>query len=252
MSIPAKCWWDKDVGTHYREERLKDLETYHWKAKEGKYGWKCLVEWEMLFKTMNDELDTQGRADGPARGVYMQMQNEWGHDHNEDWPIVGCGCGFRPYSDGPSMTLNVKMDENEYDNIMSERLPTVLDDAFKAARHMTTSELCDGLDAVAVYKWLPIAFPQNFELKDEKTGKNIYGVAQYPIKKWEKVGRPYMSAGSWIKFAMMIGKDKPELAKLVEIAECYEDTDSDAHKFNEKNLRKFQAERVATGYKQLK
>ena len=48
-----------------------------------------------------------------------------------------------------------------------------------------------------------------------------------------------MSAGSWIKFAMLIGDGKPELAKLVEIAECYEDTDSDTHTYSEKNLRKF-------------
>ena len=58
-----------------------------------------------------------------------------------------------------------------------------------------------------------------------------------------------MSAGCWIKFAMMVGDGKPELARLVEIAECYAETDSDTHKYNGKNLRKFHANRVAKGYK---
>ena len=58
-----------------------------------------------------------------------------------------------------------------------------------------------------------------------------------------------MSAASWIKFAMVVGEGKPELAQLVEIAQCYEDTTSDSHKFSEKNLRKSHARGVANGYK---
>ena len=78
-----------------------------------------------------------------------------------EWPIVGCGKGFIPYKNGPRI-LNIDTGKNEYKAMMSSRLPQLLDDAVKQARHLSLADLCDNLDIDAVFRWLPMAFPFDF------------------------------------------------------------------------------------------
>ena len=147
------------------------------------------------------------------------------------------------------MTSNVELEEDGWEAIMSERLPTVLDDAFKSARLMSMDELCDGLDVDLIFKRLPMAFPQGFNVGEAHTGKPIHGVAQYPNDKWKQSGRTYMTVESWLKFCMIVGEGKPQPAEIVEVAEMIENTTQEDHKYNLKNLQKKHEKRKVAGYK---
>ena len=239
------------VGQRQRDEfsltRLGGLGGHGWGAKEGKFGWKCLAEWQLVCEAMQDEVNVKGLVDGPVKELYKAMEAEWGPDHLQ-WPIVGCGQGFNPSKDVPSMTFNVEL-EDGWKAIMSERLPTVLDDAFKSARLMSMSELCDGLNVELIFKWLPMAFPQGFNVAEARTGRPIHGVAQYQIEKWKQPGRPYMTVEYWIKCCMIVGEGKPKLAENVEVAEMFEDTNHEDHKYNLKNMRKRHEQRMMAGFR---
>ena len=145
------------------------------------------------------------------------------------------------------MTLTIEIEPGRWESMMSERTPQVMDDVVKSARHLSLDQMCDTLDVNAVFRWLPMCFPQGFEVKDHWTQKAIYSVAQYPVEQWRKSGRPYMSMNSWFKLLMLLGDGRPELAELVEVAQCLEDSTSDQHKYNLKNLRKWQYRRVQEG-----
>ena len=79
--------------------------------------------------------------------------------------------------------------------------------------------------------------------------KKVCGVVQRQIKKWRECGAPYITGNAWFKVMMVLGQGNPDLAEVVEIADAYEDTDQDSHKYNLKNLRIRQQMRVAQGWK---
>ena len=47
---------------------------------------------------------------------------------------------------------------------------------------------------------------------------------------------------------IVLGQSNPDMAEIVEVAELFEGTNGDAHKYNMANLRKRQYMRVAQGY----
>ena len=134
------------------------------------------------------------------------------------------------------MTFNVELEEDCWEAIMSERLPQVLDDAFKSARLMSMADLCDGLDVDLIFKRLLTASPRGSKVVETFTGKPIHGVAQYPIEKWEKSGRPYMTVASRINLCMIVGEGKPQLADIVAVADMFEDTTQGDHKCSFRKL----------------
>ena len=174
----------------------------------GKFAYKCLVEWHKLGKEVFNE-QQKGEELGPAARTFKDMQKVWS-EAPEDWPVVGCGLGFRPFCEGPSMTLSVmtKKDDGEtkWEAMMAERLPTVLDDAIKKARHISLDRLCNSMDPNKVYQMLPMSFPVSPEgqvyVSDEvgwgeaPIHKRVFGVMQYPVDKWKQIGAPFISATS--------------------------------------------------------
>ena len=79
--------------------------------------------------------------------------------------------------------------------------------------------------------------------------KKVCGVVQYRIKEWRAQGAPYITTGAWFKMMIVLGQNNPDMAEIVEIAELFEGTTDDAHKYNLANLRKKLYLRVAQGYK---
>ena len=230
--------------------------------RQGKYSYKCLVEWHKLGREVYNE-ETRGTRNGPVRKVFQEMQALWGDDP-KGWPIVGCGHGFRPYSDGPSMVLSVltRKDggEEKWEAMMAERLPKLLDDAVKSARHISLDKLCNNMDPDQIYRLLPMSFPvsPDNEVYVQPPGdwnnppgpaKKVCGVVQYPVRDWRACGAHYISGASWCKLMMVLGSGDPEMAEIVEIAESFEDRHHDSHSYNLKNLKKQQAERVNNGWK---
>ena len=147
-------WWEREEGSWHRPEALeKAFPGWVFDNKSGKLAYKCLVEWHKFGQEVcNEEL--QGVRYGPVRKVYTDMQRLWGEEPQE-WAVGGCGQGFRPYSEGPSMTLSVltQKDEGEekWEALMAERLPQVLDDAIKGSRHISLDQLCNNMDLSLIH-----------------------------------------------------------------------------------------------------
>ena len=149
------------------------------------------------------------------------------------------------------MILNIDTGKNEYKAMMSSRLPQLLDDAVKQARHLSLADLCDNLDIGAVFRWLPMAFPFDFGYEvnanpanswgevSPGSKKRVHGVARYPIDEWKKAGQPFMTVNSWCNFMRIIAHGKPELANIYDIAECFEDSSDQQHAYAEKTLKKW-------------
>ena len=79
--------------------------------------------------------------------------------------------------------------------------------------------------------------------------KKVCGVVQYNIRDWRAQGAPYITTSAWFKMMIVLGQNNPDMAEIVEVAELFEGTTQDVHKYNMANLRKRQHMRVAQGYK---
>ena len=70
LTMGAKLWWDREIGTAYDARKLYHLEVNYEaftkkesKARQGKCHWRCLVEWSAL-KSARDAEFAQGRPGG--------------------------------------------------------------------------------------------------------------------------------------------------------------------------------------------
>ena len=173
----------------------------------------------------NAELDLK-RTDGCATKMWSHMTKEFGENWR-DWPVVGCGKGFSPWKNGPSMVLVMEVEDNKHMNIIAERPPTEVSQAFKNTRAMAAKEVLVNLDLVRLYNMLSNSYPMDKEFmdSDDYTNKYILGVNMYPIKRWKETDREYMSVMSWIRFAYLVaaGHDNVIMNELREIAFAIED-----------------------------
>ena len=189
MAFPAKMW--------------KRPNKTAWK-------WICQVDWEPLViekeKYPEDEMLEKWVND---------LVNQYGDDWKK-WPQPGCNSNFRPWRNGASMVVELKMGPNEWTSFMAERLPEELDDEIKkvhanyflAQKDLTADELLDVL---------PIQFPMahNFQ--------GFPGIARYPVDAWEEAGAPMFTVKSWAKLAMKVAvKDMTNLAGVFELAKKLE------------------------------
>ena len=58
------------------------------------------------------------KTDGSAIKMWDHMMLTFGNDWKE-WPMVGCGAGFAPFRNGPSMLLEMEVNENEFVGIVA-------------------------------------------------------------------------------------------------------------------------------------
>ena len=113
------------------------------------------------------------------------------------------------------------------------------------------------MDVDKVFQWLPSAFPCGDTVFGEMPGgwgepnirREVLGLAQYLVEEWRKCKMPYMSMNSWVRFIKIIAGGHPELQALMDIADCYEDTDEDVHKYSEKSIKKYHWRRQQAGYR---
>ena len=228
LAYGARLWWDRSIGTAHEGSKLFHLEApleafaqKDSKAKSGKYHWRCLVEWEALRKAKDIEIDQKKDATSSAQTMWNNMVDEFGHEV-KNWPVLGCGAGFAPYKNGPSMVLVMQVGEDEYMSIPACRPPPAIDDAFKACHLLCYKALIHHLDLVKLWRFLPNAHPLDKEYFVESGfgGKPIVGVSRYPVKRWKDEGCEYMSQKSWIRYAYFLaaGQDADEMLQLRTIA----------------------------------
>jgi len=204
-AFPSKLWWQKGEGT-----RFGDLQGELGFRTSKSWSFKCLCEWGYL---QEEALKKPGSA---AAQWYEELSKEYGNDFNL-WPRIGCQQGFRPYRNGPSMVMELKIG-GEYKAFMSERLPEALDDAIKKKNYNAFNRACQSMSPQEIYDSLPMCFPMTHVIK--VNGKPFRGVARYPLAEWERSGMPVMTKVCWAKFCMKIAeKDFTNLEHVFRVAE---------------------------------
>ena len=176
--------------------------------------------------------------------MWNHMKRTFGEDWRQ-WPIPGCGAGFSPWKNGPSMVL-VMCVGGEWISIQAERPPTVIEDAFKNMQLMNFAQVEQNIRLDLLWDWLPNAYPMDPKYADVDgyTNKRFLGVSRYPLDRWERDGRPYMTDQSWIVTAMLIaaGESSEKMKNLMMVAfGMYSDDPKTVERnrgFNEDRLRK--------------
>ena len=225
LAFGAKLWWQRDIGTSYHPTRLMHLEQNYdaftkktSKRKNNQSFYRCLCEWAEAKKGMEIETEHQ-RPDWATKMWNYNIENfgpNW-----EEWPIPGCGAGFKPFSNGPSMVVVLKVGDG-YDSVQAARPPTVIHDTILAYRCDQVKQYVKNLDVAAIWKWLPAAFPLDSEYAENAgyTNKKFLGINKYPLSDWKTGNRPYLSETSWIVFTMILsaGSEDPQLIEMMDIA----------------------------------
>ena len=84
----------------------------------------------------------------------------------QDFPHIGCECGFRPFKKGPIMVVEMKNDSGEWTALVAEHMPDELRDAVYGARlknAIALNNAAASLTAQEVYDIMPIGFPMTHE-----------------------------------------------------------------------------------------
>ena len=81
-------WWEREEGSwHDRGAFERVFPGAVFGQKQGKFSYRCLVEWHKLGREVFYE-QSRGVTDGPVKKVFKEMQELWGDD-TKGWPIVG-------------------------------------------------------------------------------------------------------------------------------------------------------------------
>ena len=112
--------------------------------------------------------------------------------------------------------------------------------AFKEAKVVAWKLISANLDLVKLFDWLSNTFPMDKEYGTTGwNGKSIKGVNKFPLDKWNKTNREFMTTKSWIRFAFFLaaGHDSEVMNQLILMAHGIED-ESEAKQSYNANLGK--------------
>ena len=144
-----------------------------------------------------------------------ELIEEYGPDYQK-WPQIGCHQWFRPFANGASCVVELKVGE-EWQAFVSERLPPALDDEIKGRNYRKFKVACARLTPQEIYNVLPMCFPMTHQL--QVNGKPFRGIARYPLAEWTLKGSPVMTQKHWAKFCMKVAEnDITNLEKLFLVA----------------------------------
>ena len=156
--------------------------------------------------------------------MWDSMVAGFGEDWKK-WPIKGCGRAFTPYSNGPSMILEMEIQEGHHISLLAERPPDIINHAFKEAKLMAWNELKKEarftINFAEMFDWLANTFPMDKEYVTKGwEGQVITGVNKFPLDLWNKSSREYMTQRSWtgLAFYVAAGHDSPVMHDLRNLA----------------------------------
>ena len=177
-----------------------------WEQPTSRWHFKCKVVWQPLVD------EQRKRPEDPKLKEWVDdLYAQYGSIEN--WPKIGCGCGFVPYGMGPSQVVTVEMPDGSYQSFAAARMPSQLDDQIKKVKQHVYMAAAN-LEPEEVKELIPMCFPMTFQIP------GFPYLAHYPIDEWERGGAPYFSEESWYKLAMRIARnDLTNLHNLYEFAE---------------------------------
>ena len=170
--------------------------------------------------------------------MWDNMVAGFGEDWKK-WPIKGCGRGFTPYANGPSMVLEMEMQEGVHLSLLAERPPDILNHAFKEAKLVAWNELKKEMrftiNFAEMFDWLSNTFPMDKEYVTKGwEGQVILGVNKFPLDLWNASQREFMTQKSWIGLAFYVaaGHDSVVMNELRNLAHGVEALTNDQELIN--------------------
>ena len=235
LAYSGKLWWNKDEGTGYDPTRFNDPGSELFVTNEEAFTakpsnsrskspyYRCLLEWRQLEQAKDAETRL-GRTNGCATQMWDSMVAGFGEDWKK-WPIKGCGRAFTPYSNGPSMILEMEVEEGHHVSLLAERPPDIINHAFKEAKLMAWNELKKEarftINFAEMFDWLSNTFPMDKEFMTKGwDGQVILGVNKFPLDLWNASQREYMTQRSWtgLAFYVAAGHDSVVMNELRNLA----------------------------------
>ena len=145
--------------------------------------------------------------------IWDNMVLNYGKDWHQ-WPILGCGRGFVAYSKGPSMCLNVHL-ENNSKSIACVRPPDIIRDAFDVLKLGQLSQVLRKVGLENLFLLFTLAFPihEKYQVRHRGwTGQEVsmVGFCKYPLEDWRSIDRPFFTNYGWWFFAMVMSMGAQE------------------------------------------
>ena len=162
-----------------------------WWTDKGKWKFRCRVVWDEFVK-----LSTGDDADPQVEAWVDNLKQEYGEDHDQ-WPEVGCGARFRPWTNGPLRVVEMRQSDGQWKAFMADRMPTALDDAIKG-RHWEMAKALGQMSSRDLWESVPMIFPMT-------NHPPVFPMlSRFPVEEWKRAGAPYLSTKGWCKFCIRL------------------------------------------------
>ena len=145
----------------------------------------------------------------PAEALFYDMMKTY-RDLKE-FPHIGCGATFAPWKRGPSMVCEVQMKGSSSGRgaCLADFTPTALDDQLKKVSYMVLSSALGKLSPEVMLKAIPMTMPMTHLMTIN--GKQMEGIAKYPLDAWIKAGNPCFTEEKWAMMCMMLAAVSTDL-----------------------------------------
>ena len=153
--------------------------------------------WEYLQEEAVD------KPNSAAAQWWNEMCGVYGPDPKK-FPHFGCGAHYRPWARGPSMVCEIKMNGKYWEAFLADHLPQALDDQMKKVNYDLLSRTFKKLTPQAVFQAIPVTMPMTHLATAD--GRQMAGVAKYPIDAWEAEKNPCFTSEKWAMICMMMAE----------------------------------------------
>ena len=108
-----------------------------WKQEGSRWKFSCQVDWNRLIEAAAAEGSGAGPAcsgasqagSGPLAQWVEKLKLKYGDV--SQWPKFGCNSQFVPWKKGKSMVAEIRIEGDQWEAIVCDRLPSKMDDAIK-------------------------------------------------------------------------------------------------------------------------
>lgn len=195
LAFPSKLWLQKG------RKAAKDP-TY--RTMPGNWQFYCCCAWEYLMEEASD------RPCSAAADWYYSMCEDYRGDYKK-FPHVGCGATFRPWKRGPSMVCEIQMNGKVWEAFLADITPQALDDQLKKVSYNVLSASFKLVTPMDMLKAIPITMPMTHLATVD--GKEMVGVARYPLDAWAAVGNPCFTSEKWAMICMLMAEKGLKVTK---------------------------------------
>ena len=137
-------------------------------------------------------------------GLYEAIKQDLNNLPDDQWDklVPTCGCRFRPWANGASKVVELRVMDKSY-AILAERLPVELDDEIKKAQYAWHKALAR-TTAEQIAKAIPTCLPTT----NLCTSCQVRGISKFDFDAWKADGRPTLTRAGWIALCRVIAMNQ--------------------------------------------